>query len=50
VINHVFLVYGLLQGGFGFGMKVFSYNKNIRRCNSKVIRIVTEAIAERASA
>jgi hypothetical protein len=48
VINHVFSVYRLLQGGFG--MKVFSYNKNIRRCNSKVIKIVTEAIAERASA
>jgi hypothetical protein len=37
------------RGGFGFGIKDFSYGKNIRRCNPKVIRIVTEAVAERAS-
>jgi hypothetical protein len=30
VINHVFSVYRLLQGGFGFGIKVFSYGKDIQ--------------------
>jgi hypothetical protein len=30
VIKNVFSVYGLLQGGFSFGIKVFSYGKDIR--------------------
>jgi hypothetical protein len=38
------------MGGFGFSMKVFSYSKNIRRCNLKAIRIVTKVVVERASA
>jgi hypothetical protein len=30
VNNHVSSVYGLLQGGFDFSIKVFSYGKDIR--------------------
>jgi hypothetical protein len=30
VTDHKFSVYGLLQGGFGFGIKVFSHGKDIR--------------------
>ena len=30
VNNLVSTIYGLLQGGFGFGIKVFSYGKDIQ--------------------